>query len=140
MPIVSRPASPIPRASSPMPAQRSILATLFLLLASCATPPPQGDPRPASTPPYSGPLSVEARTATMQGDIGQEILIRNQATVPIVVTSVTLTNCIGIREACVTHFPRVVINPGQERRVLRVRFSQTIAGSYQFSYRVEPAP
>jgi hypothetical protein len=70
----------------------------------------------------------------------RELFIRNRSTVPIIVTSVTLTNCIAISDACNTYNPRTRINPGDSRRVLRVRYQTgTMASSFQWAYRVEPA-
>ena len=43
-------------------------------------------------------LDTEAYTQAMQNELGSEIFIRNTSNVPILVTSVTLTSCVGIRE------------------------------------------
>jgi hypothetical protein len=71
---------------------------------------------------------------------GSEVFVRNRASVPIIVTSVTLTNCIAIADPCSTYNPRTRINPGDARRVLRVRYQTgTMTSSFHWSYRVEPA-
>ncbi len=117
-------------------------AAAVLLLGACASA-PASRPAAASAPEQrqeNNRLHTETRTQAMSNAVGSEILVRNRTTVPIMVTSVTLTNCIGILDPCVTSFPRVVINPGDERRVMRVRFSESVASSYRYTYRVEQAP
>jgi hypothetical protein len=84
-------------------------------------------------------LDTEAYTQAMEHEPGSEIFIRNTSSVPILVTSVTLNDCVGVRDACGTHHPRVRINPGDARRVLRVRFrADAITNTYTYLYRVEP--
>lgn len=84
-------------------------------------------------------LDTEAYTQAMEHEPGSEIFIRNTSPVPILVTSVTLTSCVGIRDACGTHHPRVRVNPGDARRVLRVRFrADAITTTFRYHYRVEP--
>ncbi|HEX6908880.1 MAG TPA: hypothetical protein VF142_00715 [Longimicrobium sp.] len=93
--------------------------------------------RPGSRQP--GRLDTESYTQAMEHEPGSEIFIRNTSSVPILVTSVTLNSCVGIRDACGTHHPRVRINPGDARRVLRVRFrADAITNTYTYLYRVEP--
>lgn len=83
-------------------------------------------------------LDTEAHTAAMQNELGSEIFIRNKGNVPVLVTSLTLTACAGVRDFCGTQHPRVRIEPGDVRRVARVRFREAMVGSFQYSYRVEP--
>ena len=113
-----------------------------LLLAACAST-PASEPAAASAPQQrqeNERLHTESRTQSMRNAVGAEIYVRNRATVPIRVTSVTLESCIGIADPCGTTHPRVVINPGDERRVMRVRFIEKVANSYRYTYRVERAP
>jgi hypothetical protein len=84
-------------------------------------------------------LDTEAYTAAMQNELGSEIFVRNKGNVALLVTSLTLTACSGVRDFCGTSHPRVRIEPGDVRRVARVRFREAVVGSFQYSYRVEPA-
>lgn len=85
-------------------------------------------------------METDAYTQSMQNDVGMEIFIRNRGNVPIMVTSVTLTSCVNIRDFCGTTHPRVRINPGDARRVMRVRYREDGPhGTFQYTYRVEPA-
>ncbi len=93
--------------------------------------------------PQRGPepvLDTDAHTAAMQNELGSEIFVRNKGNVPLIVTSLTLTACAGVRDFCGTQHPRVRIEPGDVRRVARVRFREAMVGSFQYSYRVEPVP
>ncbi len=84
-------------------------------------------------------LDTQTYTQAMEHESGSEIFIRNTSGVPLLVTSVTLRDCVGIRDACGTHHPRVRINPGDARRVLRVRYrADAITNTYTYLYRVEP--
>jgi hypothetical protein len=84
-------------------------------------------------------LDTDAYTQAMQHELGSEIFVRNNGNVAILVTSLTLTACSGVRDFCGTQHPRVRIEPGDVRRVARVRFREAVVGSFQYSYRVEPA-
>ena len=86
-------------------------------------------------------LETEAYTQAMDNELGQEIFIRNTSTVPLIVTSVTLTNCVAVRDVCGTTHPRVRINPGDARRVARVRYRVDMpTGTFRYTYHVEPVP
>lgn len=86
-------------------------------------------------------LETDAYTQAMDNELGQEIFVRNTSTVPLIVTSVTLTNCVGVRDVCGTTHPRVRINPGDARRVARVRYREdTPTGTFRYAYRVEHVP
>jgi hypothetical protein len=83
---------------------------------------------------------TDSYTQAMTTGLGAEIFVRNRASFPIIVTSVTLLNCVGIADPCNTYNPRTRINPGDARRVLRVRYvTGGVASSYSYSYRVEAA-
>jgi hypothetical protein len=89
--------------------------------------------------PHEVRVDTDGYTQAMQNELGSEIFIRNKGNVAIMVTSVTLTSCVGIRDVCGTSHPRVRINPGDARRVLRVRYqNEGLNGSFQYTYRVEP--
>jgi hypothetical protein len=105
-------------------------AQVAAVLAASAGAPPR---RPAAR------LDTDAYTQAMQNELGYEIFIRNKSSVPIIVTSVTLTSCVGIRDVCGTQHPRTRINPGDVRRVARVRYQAETLSSFQYTYRVEPA-
>jgi hypothetical protein len=105
-------------------------AQVTAVLAASASAPPR---RPAPR------LDTDAYTQAMQNELGYEIFIRNKSNVPIIVTSVTLTSCVGIRDVCGTQHPRTRINPGDVRRVGRVRYQENMQASFQYTYRVEPA-
>jgi hypothetical protein len=106
-------------------------AQVAAVLAASANDAPRG-PEPR--------IDTDAWTQAMANESGQEIHIRNTSNVPIIVTEVTLNSCINLADACGRHFPRVRINVGDVRRVLRVRYGTgTITSSFQYSYRVEPA-
>jgi hypothetical protein len=86
-------------------------------------------------------LETEAFTQAMDNELGHEIFIRNTSTVPLIVTSVTLTNCVAVRDVCGTTHPRVRINPGDARRVARVRYRVDMpTGTFRYTYMVEPLP
>lgn len=92
----------------------------------------------ASGPPAR--LETDGYQQALSSGEGAELFIRNRSTVPIIVTSVTLSNCIAISDPCNTYNPRTRINPGDARRVLRVRYQTgTMASSFRWAYRVEPA-
>lgn len=85
-------------------------------------------------------LDTDAWTQAMANETGSEIHIRNKSTVPIIVTEVTLTSCTNLVEPCGSHYPRVRIEAGDARRVMRLRYGgNNIGASFQFRYRVEPA-
>lgn len=85
-------------------------------------------------------LDTDAYTQAMQSELGYEIFIRNKSNVPIIVTSVTLTGCVAVRDVCGTQYPRTRINPGDVRRVMRVHYqAESVRASFQYTYRVEPA-
>lgn len=84
-------------------------------------------------------LDTEAYTRAMDNELGHEIYVRNTSTVPLMVTTLTVTNCVGVRDVCGTTYPRVRINPGDARRVGRVRYREdTPSGTFRYSYQVEP--
>jgi hypothetical protein len=84
-------------------------------------------------------LETEAYTQALEAELGHEIFVRNTSTVPLIVTSVTLTDCVGVRDVCGTTYPRVRINPGDARRVGRVRYREDMPrGTFRYTYRVEP--
>jgi site-specific recombinase XerC len=128
--------------------RHSVTAAALLALTACAA--------PATTPGTSSPstsagapaaqrrapahLDTDAWTQAMANESGQEIHIRNKSTVPIIVTEVTLSSCMNLADACGSHFPRVRIEAGSVRRVLRVRYGGgNVVSSFQYRYRVEPA-
>lgn len=85
-------------------------------------------------------LDTDAWSQGMANENGTEIHIRNKSPVAIIVTEITLTTCINMADPCGTHRPRVRIEPGSARRVLRLRYGTGLAAStYQYRYRVEPA-
>jgi hypothetical protein len=85
-------------------------------------------------------VDTEAYTQAMQNQQGSEIYIRNLGNVPITVTSVTLMSCVGVQDPCGTTHPRTQINPGDVRRVMRVRYREAAwNASFRYSYHVEPA-
>jgi hypothetical protein len=85
-------------------------------------------------------LETDGYLQALQSGEGSEVFIRNRSNVPIIVTEVTLTNCIAIADPCSTYNPRTRINPGDSRRVLRVRYQTgTMTSSFRWSWRVEPA-
>jgi hypothetical protein len=85
-------------------------------------------------------LDTDAWTQSMANESGSEIHVRNKSTVAIIVTEVTLISCINMADPCGTHRPRLRIEPGDARRVLRLRYGTGLGSStYQFRYRVEPA-
>jgi hypothetical protein len=93
-----------------------------------------GNPRP------QGRLDTDAWTQAIPEQPGQEIHIRNNSNVPIIGTQVTLNSCINLADPCGSHHPRIRIQPGDARRVLRVRYRDgQVNSSFQYSYRVEPA-
>lgn len=90
--------------------------------------------------PREARVDSEAYTQAMQNAQGSEIYVRNLGNVPLVVTSVTLTSCVGIQDPCGTTHPRTQVNPGDTRRVMRVRYREAAwNASFQYSYRVERA-
>jgi len=92
-----------------------------------------------AAPRPQGRLDTDAWTQATANEPGSEIHIRNNADVPIIVTQVTLTSCIGVLDLCGSHHPRTRIQPGDARRVLRVRYHGGQANSsFRYTYRVEP--
>ncbi|HEX2077558.1 MAG TPA: hypothetical protein VHG08_07605 [Longimicrobium sp.] len=74
----------------------------------------------------------------MTSESGQEIHVRNNSNVPIIVTEVTLSGCMNIVEPCGSHFPRVRIEVGDARRVMRIRYGGSgVDSRFQYRYRVE---
>ena len=119
------------------------IATISLVLAACATPspPPASTPQPDSDAPRRNVrVDTDAWTQAMTNESGREIHIRNNSNVPIIVTEVTLSGCSNIVEPCGSHFPRVRIEVGDARRVMRVRYGGSgVDSRFQYRYRVEPA-
>lgn len=129
--------------------RHSVTAAALLALAACAAPAtttgtgnpsPGGGTAPAERRPRPEHLDTDAWTQAMANESGQEIHIRNKSTIPIIVTEVTLSSCMNLADACGAHYPRVRIEAGDARRVLRVRYGGgNIVSSFQYRYRVEPA-
>jgi hypothetical protein len=120
---------------------RLLLLAIPLLAAACASaePPATSNPNANAAPrPRDVRIETDEYTQAMQNDLGSEIFIRNRGNVPIIVTSVTLMSCVNIREVCGTSHPRTRINPGDARRVMRVRYHDGMNGSFRYTYRVEP--
>lgn len=123
---------------------RRFIAAFSLLLAACATPsspPPASTPQPGSERPRRDVrIDTDAWTQAMANESGQEIHVRNKSNVPIIVTEVTLSGCMNLVEPCGSHFPRVRIEVGDARRVMRIRYGGSgVASRFQYRYRVEPA-
>lgn len=122
---------------------RLLALAVPMVAAACAGPPATSGPNlgPGSTPrPREVRVDTDAWTQAMQNDLGSEIYIRNKGNVPLIVTSVTLTSCVNIRDVCGTSHPRTRINPGDARRVMRVRYqNEALTPSFRYTYRVEPA-
>jgi hypothetical protein len=84
-------------------------------------------------------IDTDAYTQAMRNDEGSEIYVRNLSSVPIIVTSVTLTSCVNLADPCNTQYVRVRIPIGDARRVLRVRYRVGgISSRFLYSYQVEP--
>lgn len=127
---------------------RVLILAASIVLAACAAPAAgpgvaapsssTGDANAAGRP-VPQHLDTDAWTQAMSNESGQEIHIRNKSTVPIIVTEVTLSGCMNLADACGAHYPRLRIEAGDARRVLRVRYGGgNITSSFQYRYRVEP--
>ncbi len=108
-------------------------AQVTAVLAAAATSDAPRGPEPR--------IDTDAWTQAMANESGQEIYIRNKSNVPILVTEVELNSCMNLADPCGSRYPRVRINVGDVRRVLRVRYGNSghVVSSFQYSYRVEPA-
>lgn len=113
--------------------QREKACTDHMRLAALMSPQPTAGPRPSSRP-----ISSSARSqANTMG--GVDIFVRNTSDRPLIVNSVNITDCQGIRQtSCGMHSPKMRIQPGQERRVFTIRTSSE-SNSYRYSYHVSEA-
>lgn len=70
-----------------------------------------------------------------------DIYVRNTSDRPIIVNSIRVTDCQNVRQtSCGLHTPKVLIQPGQERRVYTIRFSsENQPTSYRYSYHTSVA-
>ncbi|HEU0302080.1 MAG TPA: hypothetical protein VFR37_21675 [Longimicrobium sp.] len=123
---------------------RRFIVAISLVVAACATPasPPPSSPPGASDadePRRQVRLDTDAWTQAMTNESGQEIHVRNKSNVPIIVTEVILSSCMNLVEPCGSHFPRVRIEVGDARRVMRIRYGGGANSNFLYSYRVEPA-
>lgn len=120
-----------------------LMTASSLMMAACATP-AAGPPAAAGpgAPPSRAPrhLDTDAWTQAMTNESGTEIHVRNKSSIPILVTEVVLTGCSNLVEPCGAHYPRVRIEAGGARRVMRIRYGATgVSPRFQYRYSVEPA-
>jgi hypothetical protein len=95
--------------------------------------------RPANAAPRTNdrPLTSETRS---QGSPhgGADIFVRNTSDRPLIVNSINIYDCVNLRAgACGMQYPKMVIQPGQERRVYTIRYgSESLRSSYRYNYNI----
>lgn len=104
--------------------------------------------KPAATPPRVAPapsrhVPPSEHTVIAETDPsfdGQSIYILNNSSVPIVITSVRLTECVNIASPCTLIPLKVRVEPGNRTRVFHVRpADHERAYSYKYAWTWSPA-
>ncbi len=67
-----------------------------------------------------------------------DIYVRNNSNVTIVVVELRLLDCVNMATVCGTSYPRVTVGPGQTQRVMTVHRIPDAASSFSFTFRAEP--
>jgi hypothetical protein len=103
--------------------------------------------RPVNAPPPAAPAPDRSRrspteTYTQASTLGGgvDVYVRNVSDRPVIVNSVRVFDCVGIRDnSCTMHYPKARIHPGQSRRVLTIRYREGERTSYRYEYHTAPA-
>ena len=91
-----------------------ILGSVCTLMA-CATSAPPGPPAPVAG------QTVQTWIRSLPEDSGKVVFMRNDGTRPIVIATLTLTNCVNTLQVCDVYHPNVAIAPGETVIVLRIQ-------------------
>jgi hypothetical protein len=112
---------------------RTALLLFALVLAGCATM-QERPPTPADN------QSIRAHLEPLRNGEGADIVVSNNATVDVVITSVTLRECENIRNRCEMRPLSVRVPAGQRRQVATVNSSdRSRAHSFRYSWTWEEA-
>ncbi len=79
------------------------------------------------------PASWETLLLTSQADEvgdGRVLMLENLSDETVVITSVTLSDCMNVYTKCGRHEMEIVVGPKGKKRVLTVRTSETLANSF----------
>ncbi len=97
-------------------------------------------PAPVNAAP---PRPLETDTYTQGSAVGggADVYVRNLSDRPIIVNSVRVYECTGLRQgSCGMHYPKTKVLPGQARRVLTIRFQAANGNSrYRYEYHTSAA-
>lgn len=97
-------------------------------------------PRPAAPATDWSRRSTETYTQASTLGGGVDVYVRNVSDRPVIVNSVRVFDCVGIRDnSCAMHYPKAKIHPGQSRRVLSIRYREGEHTSYRYEYHTAPA-
>lgn len=112
--------------------QREKACTDHQRLTALVTQP--GSPAPRQS---ERPLASETRTRDNSNN-GVDVYVRNTSDRPIIVNSLRVSECQNVRlTSCGIHFPKMLIQPGSERRVYTIRFvSENQPTSYRYNYHI----
>lgn len=90
--------------------------------------------------PSSGRPETETFTRASSLDRGVDVYVRNVSDRPVIVNSVRVYDCVGLRDtSCGMHYPKARLLPGQSRRVLSIRFREGERSSYRYTYHTSAA-
>ncbi|HEX2189606.1 MAG TPA: hypothetical protein VHG51_11940 [Longimicrobiaceae bacterium] len=94
----------------------------------------------APAPAPSGRPATETFTRGNSMGRGVDVYVRNLSDRAIIVNSVRVYDCQGIRDtSCGMHYPKAKLLPGQSRRVLTIRFREDEAARYRYEYNTSSA-
>ncbi len=94
-------------------------------------------PAPLSAADFD-PRKLEAFSKTSAFPNTDDIYVRNNSGVPIVVVEIRLVECVNMVTVCGTSYPRITVGPGQTQRVLTVHRSPDEGSSFSFQFKAEP--
>lgn len=112
--------------------QREKACTEFQQLSAIVDRTARGEPPPAAR-------VLRSETRSQENSMrGVDIFVRNTSAEPIIVNSVRVTECENLRMgSCGMHYPKTVIPPGQERRVITIRYaSDDRRSGYRYTYHI----
>lgn len=99
------------------------------------------EPPAARAPAPSRAPETETYTRESSFGAGADVYVRNISSKPIIVNSVRVYECQGVRDtSCGMHYPKAKLHPGQSRRVLTIRFiGESQRAGYRYTYHVSAA-
>ncbi len=111
---------------------RTAVALLPILLAGCATSSPSPGLAPGA-PGYVAPSNRTLVAEVLPSFESQEIYIDNNSTAPVIVTSVTVTDCVNVTPCGLIPL-QIRVDPHQQRKVASLRAVDS-GEAYSYNYR-----